>query len=77
MNKHKSSTESKNKQDSTISRRDILLGVGAVGAMAISGDSLASTEHKHGHSKHSTQQTELLDAVNTCLDKTAMHISLP
>lgn len=57
--------------DSSISRRDILLGMGAATAMAYSGSSIAemSHNHNHDHSKHSTQQPDLLDAVNICLDK--------
>ena len=69
MKNQKSSTNIKVKQESTISRRDILLGMGAVSAMAYSGNSISATEHKHDHSKHSTQQTDLLEAVNTCVDK--------
>lgn len=68
---------SKQIQDSTISRRDMLLGMGAAtAAMAYSGTASAemsghdhSMHAKHDHSKHSTQQTDLLEAVNTCLDK--------
>ena len=66
MSQQNSSIKTK---DSTISRRDILLGIGTATAMAYSGTSLAEMSHEHDHSKHSTQQTDLLDAVNNCLDK--------
>jgi Cys-rich four helix bundle protein (predicted Tat secretion target) len=55
-------------QTDGISRRDLLLGMGAAATMAYAGTvSAAMTEHDH--SKHSTQLTDLMDAVNACLDK--------
>ena len=51
-----------------ISRREILLGMGAVAAAAYTG-SAASAMPGHDHSKHSAQLPELLDATNDCLDK--------
>ncbi len=65
-----SESKSKGKQDSSndISRREMLLGMGAVAAMAYSG-SAVSAMPGHDHSKHSAQLPELLDATNTCLDK--------
>jgi len=51
-----------------ISRRDLLLGAGALGSMVMASTAWAEGM-QHDHSKHSAQQPELLDAVNTCLDK--------
>jgi len=51
-----------------MSRREILLSMGAAATMAYSGSSSASMK-EHDHSKHSTQNTDLMDAVNTCTDK--------
>ena len=50
-----------------ISRRDVLLGIGAVTA-AYAGSASAAMKG-HDHSKHSTQLVELMDAVNSCIDK--------
>ena len=52
-----------------ISRRDMLLGMGAAATMAYAGSASAATHEHHDHSKHSTQLTELMDAVNKCGDK--------
>jgi Cys-rich four helix bundle protein (predicted Tat secretion target) len=51
-----------------ISRRDLLLGMGAAATMAYTGTASAAMTAEHDHSKHSTQLTELMDAVNNCLD---------
>ena len=53
---------------SGISRRDILLGVGAVATAAYAG-SAVSAMSGHDHSKHTAQLPDLLDATNDCLDK--------
>ncbi len=50
-----------------ISRRDMLLGIGAA-TMAYAGSASAAMK-EHDHSKHATQLTDLMDAVNNCLDK--------
>lgn len=52
-----------------ISRRDVLLGMGAAATMAYAGSSVAKAAHEHDHSKHATQLTDLMDAVNACGDK--------
>lgn len=49
-------------------RRDLLLGLGAATAMAYAG-SAAAAMPGHDHSKHATQNPDLLDAANNCLDK--------
>ena len=51
-----------------ISRRDVLLGMGAAATMAYAGSTTAAMKG-HDHSKHSTQLTDLMDAVNVCNDK--------
>lgn len=61
--------------DHGISRRDVLLGLGAAAAtMAYSGNTIASMPG-HDHSKHSAQQSKVLDAVNNCTDKGTRCIS--
>ena len=51
-----------------ISRRDVLLGMGAAATMAYAGSASAAAKG-HDHSKHSTQLTDVMDGVNACLDK--------
>jgi len=50
-----------------ISRRDMLLGMGAAAAVAYTGTA-ASAMPEHDHSKHSAQLPDVLDATNGCLD---------
>ena len=61
------STTSKEKT-SGMSRREILLGMGAVAATAYAGAAVSAMPG-HDHSKHSAQLPDLLDATNNCLDK--------
>ena len=57
-----------------VSRRDVLLGLGAAAVtMAYSGNAAAMPGHDH--SKHSAQQPKLLDASNNCTDKGTRCIS--
>lgn len=73
----------KNKDDQTtvndssqISRREILLGLSSVAAMAVGGSAMAAMpDHNHDHSKHATQQPAVLDAANNCTDKGTRCIS--
>ncbi len=51
-----------------ISRRDVLLGMGAAATMAYAGSASAAAK-EHDHSKHATQLTDVMDGVNACLDK--------
>jgi len=51
-----------------ISRRSMLLGMSAVAGMAYTASAPAASK-EHDHSKHSTQLTDLMDAVNNCTDK--------
>ncbi len=58
-----------------ISRRDVLLGLGAAAAtMAYSGNTIADMLG-HDHSKHLAQQPKVLDAANNCTDKGTRCIS--
>ena len=51
-----------------ISRRDLLIGMGAAAATAYAG-SAVSAMPGHDHSKHTAQQPDLLNAINQCTDK--------
>ena len=51
-----------------ISRREVLLGIGAVAASAYAGGAISAMPG-HDHSKHSAQLPDLLNAANNCLDK--------
>ena len=51
-----------------ISRRDILLGIGAVATATYAGAAVSAMPG-HDHSKHTAQLPDLLDAANNCLDK--------
>ena len=62
-------------KDHLMSRRDVLLGLGAAAAtLAVSGNAMAEMPG-HNHSKHSAQQPAVLDAVNNCTDKGTRCIS--
>lgn len=54
-----------------ISRRELLLGVGALASATYAGSALSemSSKHEHDHSKHTAQMPGMLTAANTCLDK--------
>lgn len=60
--------KSKHIEDTDITRREMLLGAGAIATMVASGNAIAATSG-HDHSKHSAQQADVLDAVNQCTDK--------
>ena len=61
--------------ENDISRREVLLGLGAAATtLAYSGSSMASMPG-HDHSKHMPQQPKILDAVNDCTDKGTRCIS--
>ena len=53
---------------SGFSRREILLGMGAVATAACAGPAVSAMP-EHDHSKHSAQMPDLLDATNNCIDK--------
>jgi len=74
MSKEKSTSRNLASDSSLLSRRDVLIGVGAATAFAYSGNLMSATsehnhEHMHDHSKHTPQQPDLLNAVNVCVDK--------
>ena len=50
-----------------ISRRELLLGMGAAAAAAYAGNAAAAMPG-HDHSKHATQLPDVLNATNECLD---------
>lgn len=54
--------------DSGLTRRDMLVGMGAAAAMAYAGNAMSATP-EHDHSKHAAQLPDLLNAVNDCVDK--------
>ncbi|MEA1890944.1 MAG: Csp1 family four helix bundle copper storage protein [Pseudomonadota bacterium] len=56
------------KTENGVSRRDIILGMGAAAAFAYAGPTNAAMPG-HDHSKHTAQQAEVLGAANACLDK--------
>ena len=62
--------EQQNNQKLTpmISRREILLGLGAMATAAYAGPAMSAMPG-HDHSKHTAQQPDLLNAANNCLDK--------
>ena len=51
-----------------ISRREVLVGLGAGAALGLSGAAFSAMPG-HDHSKHAPRHGDLLDAVNVCLDK--------
>ena len=51
-----------------ISRRDILLGLGAFATATYAGAAVSAMPG-HDHSKHTAQLPDLLNATNNCLDK--------
>jgi Cys-rich four helix bundle protein (predicted Tat secretion target) len=48
------------------SRRAVLSGMGAMGAMLATGASLAQETHEHSHAHHAPQNTDLLSAAEDC-----------
>jgi len=68
MSNHDPLLQTQGKQDTIISRREMLLGMGAAAAMAYAGNAVSAMPG-HDHSKHTAQLPDLLDAVNNCLDK--------
>jgi len=51
-----------------LTRRDVLLGIGAIASVANAGAAVSAMPG-HDHSKHAPQLPELLDAANNCVDK--------
>ncbi len=63
-----SSSQKRRETTPGISRREILLGMGAAATVAYAGTAF-SAKQGHDHSKHTAQQPDLLNATNDCLDK--------
>jgi len=61
-------TTQNEKKHPEMSRRELLIGMGAAAAAAYAG-SAVSAMPGHDHSKHTAQQPALLDTVNDCVDK--------
>jgi Cys-rich four helix bundle protein (predicted Tat secretion target) len=68
MSEHESRMEKIQKHSSGFTRRDVLLGMGAMASAAYAGAAMSAMPG-HDHSKHSTQLPDLLDAANNCVDK--------
>ena len=69
MSKPESTQTTQNeKKHPEMSRRELLIGMGAAAAAAYAG-SAVSAMPGHDHSKHTAQQPALLDAINACVDK--------
>ena len=68
MMKIESSSQLTQESSAGVSRREILLGIGAAATVAYAGTA-SSAMQGHDHSKHTAQQPDLLDAANDCLDK--------
>ena len=62
------SLQTQGKSTSGISRRDILLGIGAIATTTYAGAAVSAMPG-HDHSKHTAQLPDLLNATNKCLDK--------
>ena len=53
----------------TLSRRDLLVGAGAVGTLLASGATLAADAPGHRHEDHAPRQPKLLETTNECVVK--------
>ncbi|MGD8587535.1 MAG: Csp1 family four helix bundle copper storage protein [Chromatiales bacterium] len=61
--------EPESREPAGISRRDLLIGAGAMAAALASSTAHSGDHAGHRHEDHATRHPELLDAVNQCLDK--------
>jgi Cys-rich four helix bundle protein (predicted Tat secretion target) len=68
MSDLESLSQTNKESTSGISRREILMGIGAVATAAYAGAAVSAMPG-HDHSKHSSQLPDLLDAANDCHDK--------
>ena len=68
MFEHKSHVETVQKHSSGLTRRDVLLGMGAMASAAYAGAAISAMPG-HDHSKHSPQLPDVLAAANDCVDK--------
>lgn len=63
-----SGSQKQDKQHLGMSRRELLVGMGAAAAIGYAGTA-SSAMTGHDHSKHSAQLPDVLNAVNDCVDK--------
>ena len=68
MSEIDSMSDQKTQISQGISRREILLAMGAAATAAYAGSATAAMPG-HNHSKHMAQYPDVLDATNDCLDK--------
>jgi Cys-rich four helix bundle protein (predicted Tat secretion target) len=68
MVEHESHFQNYQQPTSGLTRRDVLLGIGAIASVAYAGAAVSAMPG-HDHSKHSPQLPELLTAANDCVDK--------
>ena len=68
MSESKSLSQPDQEPSSGLTRRKILLGMGAAATVAYAGAAVSAMPG-HDHSKHSSQLPDVLDAANNCLDK--------
>ena len=68
MSEHESFLPTDDENTSGLTRREVLLGMGAV-ASAVYAGAAVSAMPGHDHSKHSAQLPDVLAATNDCLDK--------
>lgn len=70
-----SEAQSITENDTRVSRRNVLLGLGAAATSFAFSRSTMAAMPGHDHSRHSTQQPAILNAVNDCTDKGTRYIS--
>ena len=68
MSEPKSLSQTDQESSSGMTRRKVLLGMGAAATAAYAGAAVSAMPG-HDHSKHSSQLPDVLDAANNCLDK--------
>ncbi len=68
MKNNEKSSMNNEQKDNGISRRDVLLGMGAAASFAYAGAASAAMPG-HDHSKHTAQMPDVLNTTNICLDK--------
>jgi Cys-rich four helix bundle protein (predicted Tat secretion target) len=68
MMEHESHLQSFPQPTSGLTRRDVLLGIGAVASAVYAGAAISAMPG-HDHGNHAPQLPELLDAANNCVDK--------
>jgi Cys-rich four helix bundle protein (predicted Tat secretion target) len=68
MSERKHSSATSKKQATGLTRREIMLGMGAAATAAYAGSAISAVPG-HDHSKHSAQLPDILDAANNCTDK--------